>query len=171
VIVVTKLLFLKRPPPIAEGGKSITVPLRGDSSNMTETTFTLVRTTKDRGGDNDDYDVCDGDKVIGRIVRDPLAPMEAPWFWVIIAKDLSPPWLRDRGYAVSRDHALAQFRARWTLSDLVCHRVDDLPTPPMPAFIARCVRCNAQIWVALNSPSDVRRICSRCGKGDSRSPS
>jgi hypothetical protein len=47
---------------------------------MTETTFTLVRTTNDRGGDNDDYDVCDGDKVIGRIVRDPLAPMEAPWF-------------------------------------------------------------------------------------------
>jgi hypothetical protein len=89
---------------------------------MTETTFTLVRTDMSRGGGDDDYDVCDGDKVIGRIVRYPQAPMEAPWFWVIIAKDLSPPWLRDRGYAVSREHALEQFRARWTLSDLVCHR-------------------------------------------------
>jgi hypothetical protein len=135
---------------------------------MTETTFTLVRIDMSRGGGDDDYDVCDGNKVIGRIVRYPQASMEAPWFWVIIAKDLSPPWLRDRGYAVSREHALEQFRARWTLSDLVCHRVVDLPTPPMPAFIARCVRCNVQIWVALNSPSDVRRICSRCGKGDSR---
>ena len=36
---------------------------------MTETTFTLVRTDKSRGGGDDDYDVCDGDKVIGRIVR------------------------------------------------------------------------------------------------------
>ena len=46
--------------------------------------------------------------------------------------------------------------------DSFCPRIADLPTPTMPAFIVRCVRCNAQIWVALNSPSDVRRICSRC---------
>jgi hypothetical protein len=36
---------------------------------MTETTFTLVRTNKSRGGGDDDYDVYDGDKAIGRIVR------------------------------------------------------------------------------------------------------
>jgi hypothetical protein len=131
---------------------------------MTETTFILVRTDLSRGGGDDDYDVCDGDKVIGRIVRQPQAPMEAPWFWVIIAKDLSPPWLRDRGYAVSREHALEQFRTQWSCDDLVCHRVADLPNSPMPAFIVRCVQCNAQIWVALNSPSDVRRICSRCAR-------
>ena len=86
---------------------------------MTETTFTLVRTNESRGGGDDDYDVCDGDKVIGRIVRHPQAPMEAPWFWVINAEGFSPSWLMDRGYAVSREHALAQFRARWTLNDLV----------------------------------------------------
>ena len=57
---------------------------------MTETTFTLVRTNKSRGGGDDDYDVCDGDKIIGRIVRHPQAPMETPWFWVIIAEGLSP---------------------------------------------------------------------------------
>ena len=133
---------------------------------MTETTFTLIRTIKSRGGGNDDYDVCDGDKVIGRIVRHPQAPMEAPWFWVIEAEGLGRSWLTDRGYAVSREHALAQFRARWILNDLVCHRVVDLTTPPMAAFIARCVRCNAQIWVTLNSPSDVRRICWRCACAD-----
>ena len=135
---------------------------------MAETTFTLIRTNQSRGGGDDDYDVCDGDKVIGRIVRHPQAPMETPWFWVIDAERLSPSWLMDRGYAVSRESALERFRARWTLSDLICHRVIDLPIPTMPAFIARCVRCNAQIWVALNSPSDVRRICSRCGHGVSR---
>ena len=97
---------------------------------MTETTFTLIRTIKSRGGGDDDYDVCDRDKVIGRIVRHPQAPMEAPWFWAITTEGLSRSWLADPGYAVSREHALAQFRARWTLNDLVCHRVVDLPTPP-----------------------------------------
>ena len=57
---------------------------------MTETTFTLVRTNKSRGGGDDDYDICDGDKIIGRIVRHPQAPMEVPWFWVITAEGLSP---------------------------------------------------------------------------------
>ena len=84
--------------------------------------------------------------------------------WVIKAEGLSRSWLTDRGYTVSREHALAQFRARWTLNDLVCHRVVDLPIPPMAAFIVRCVQCNAQIWVTLNSPSDVKRICTRCAK-------
>jgi hypothetical protein len=42
---------------------------------MTETTFTLIRTIKSRGGGDDDYDVCDGDKVIGRIVRSVVVSM------------------------------------------------------------------------------------------------
>ena len=123
---------------------------------MIETTFTLVR-DKSRGGGDDDYDVCDG------VVRHPQAPMEAPWFWVIIAQG-GKRSLSDRGYAVSREQAMAQFRTQWFRDDLVCHRVADLPTPPMPAFIVRCVQCNAQIWVTLNSPSDVKRICTRCAK-------
>ena len=130
---------------------------------MIETTFTIVRTDKSRGGGDDDYDVFDGDKVIGRIVRHPQAPMEAPWFWVIVAQGRKRS-LADRGYAISREQAIAQFRTQWSRDDLVCHRVAELPTPTMPAFIVRCVQCNAQIWVALNSPSDVRRICSRCAR-------
>ena len=128
-----------------------------------ETTFVLVRTNKSCGGGDDDYDVCDGEKVIGRIVRHPQAPKEAPWFWTIIAEGRKRS-LSDRGYAVSREQAMAQFRAQWSRDDLVCHRVADLPKPPMPGFIVRCVRCNAQIWVALNSPNGVRRICSRCAR-------
>jgi hypothetical protein len=34
-------------------------------------------------------------------VRHPQAPMEAPWFWVIVAKGRKRS-LSDRGYAVSR---------------------------------------------------------------------
>jgi len=111
---------------------------------MIETTFTLVRTDKSRGGGDDDYDVCDGDKVVGRIVRHPQAPMEAPWFWVIVAQGRKRS-LSDRGYAVSREQAIAQFRTQWSSDDLVCHRVAELPIPPMPAFIVRCAHCNAQI--------------------------
>jgi hypothetical protein len=94
---------------------------------MTETTFTLIRTDKSRGGGDDDYDVCDGDKVIGRIVRHPQAPMEAPWFWVIIAQSHKRS-LSDRGYAVSCEQAMAQFWTQWSRDDLVCHRVAELPT-------------------------------------------
>jgi hypothetical protein len=40
---------------------------------MTETTSTLVRTDNSRGGGDDDYDVCDGDKssaeVLGSAAR------------------------------------------------------------------------------------------------------
>jgi hypothetical protein len=96
-------------------------------------------------------------------VRHPQAPMEAPWFWVIVAQGRKRS-LSDRGYAVSREQAIAQFRTQWSSDDLVCHRVAELPIPPMPAFIVRCAHCNAQIWVVLNSPSDVRRICSRCAR-------
>jgi hypothetical protein len=127
---------------------------------MIETTFTIVRTEKSRGIGDDDYDICDGDKIVGRIVRHPQAPKEAPWFWAIVAQDRKRS-LADRGYAASREQAIAQFRTQWSSDDLVCHRVAELPRP---AFIVRCVQCNAQIWVALNSPSDVRRICSRCAR-------
>ena len=123
--------------------------------------FTLVRSNKNRGGGDDDFDVRDGDRVIGRIVRHPQAPTEAPWFWAITAEGYKTS-LADRGYAASREDAVVQLKAQWLRDDLVCRRVVDLPTPHVPSFIVRCVHCNAQIWVALNSPSNATRICSRC---------
>ena len=127
----------------------------------TTATFTLVRANKNRGGGDDDFDVRDGDRVIGRIVRHPQAPNEAPWFWAITAESHKPS-LTDRGYAASREDAMAQFKTQWSRDELVCHRVADVPTPHVPSFIVRCFRCNAQIWVALNGPSDAKRICSHC---------
>ena len=127
------------------------------------TTFTLVRANKNRGGGDDDFDVCSGDRVIGRIVRHPQAPNEAPWFWAITAENRKPS-LTDRGYAASREGAMAQFTAQWSRDELVCRRVVDLPMPHVPSFIVRCVLCNAQIWVALTSPNDATRICLHCAE-------
>src|SRR5262249_16432170 len=107
------------------------------SSNMTETTFTRVRNDKSRGGGDDDYDVCDGDKVIGRIVRHPQAPMETPWFWVIIAQGRKR-LLSDRGYAVTREQAMPEFGSQWSRDDLVCHRVAELD--PTDARVHRSLR-------------------------------
>jgi len=125
--------------------------------------FTLVRSNKNRGGGDDDFDVRDDNQVIGRIARHPQSPREAPWFWAITAEGRKTS-LTDRGYAASREDAVVQFKAQWLRDDLVCPRVVDLPTPHVPSFIVRCVHCNAQIWVALNSPNNATRICSDCSK-------
>ena len=81
--------------------------------------FTLVRSNKSRGGGLDDFDVRDGDRVIGRIVRHPQAPREAPWFWAITAGGRKTS-LADRGYAASCESAVVQFKAQLLRDDLVC---------------------------------------------------
>ena len=128
--------------------------------------LTLVPATTIRGGidwSDSDYDVRDGDKVIGRIILNSQAPKEAPWFWTIIARGRMLSSLAC-GYAVSREQALVQLKEQYSLDDLVCVRVADLLTPPFPSFIARCVYCNAQVWVTVNSPRSVRRICFHCAE-------
>ena len=147
----------------SEGVYSRLRPPTASCDTTTTATFTLIRANKNRGGGDDDFDVRDGDRVIGRIVRHPQAPNEAPWFWAVTAESHKPS-LTDRGYAASREDAMAQFKTQWSRDELVCHRVADVPTPHVPSFIVRCFRCNAQIWVALNGPSDAKRICSHCAE-------
>ena len=76
----------------------------------------LVRANKSRGGGfwpDDDYDVCDkGNRVIGRIMRHPQAPEDQPWFWTITAREAKPS-IYNKGYAASREKAMADFKARW----------------------------------------------------------
>ena len=75
----------------------------------------LVRANKSRGGghwSDDDYDVYDGDRVVGRIMLHPQAPEGQPWFWTITARRRTPS-ISDRGYAASREQAMADFKARW----------------------------------------------------------
>jgi endonuclease YncB( thermonuclease family) len=63
----------------------------------------LKRASKSRGGQSvdDDYDVYDGERVIGRIMRHPQAPEGRPWFWTIV-QGIAPA-LDGHGYSATRE--------------------------------------------------------------------
>ena len=63
-------------------------------------------------GDKNDYVVLGSDRVIGRIFRPPQAPEGQPWFWTITAMEY-PSSVYNKGYSVSREQAMADFKARW----------------------------------------------------------
>ena len=78
---------------------------------MTE--LKLARTQKYfRFGDENDYVVLDGGRVIGRIMLHPQGPTERPWFWTITDPDLKAS-IDNRGYSSTRDDAMADFKARF----------------------------------------------------------
>jgi hypothetical protein len=59
---------------------------------------------------DDDYDVFDGERHIGRILWTHAASRETPRFWTITARVPQSPY--DRGYAASHEQAMAAFKAR-----------------------------------------------------------
>ena len=61
---------------------------------------------------DDDYDVWDGNaKVVGRIFRATVTPAGRPWFWTITER--APQRPSERGYAVTREEALTEFKSAW----------------------------------------------------------
>ena len=63
----------------------------------------------------DDYDVFEGERHIGRIMWTHAAPEDRRWFWTITVR--VPQSMYDRGYAASREEAMAEFKTRWGTVD------------------------------------------------------
>jgi hypothetical protein len=76
--------------------------------------LSLATTRKYFGfGSFDDYVVLEDGRAIGRMVRLPNPPKGRPWFWAITAADKTPSD-RKKGYADTREQAMADFKARWS---------------------------------------------------------
>ena len=56
-----------------------------------------------------DFDVCEGDRCIGRIFLSVHARL---WFWTITASEYQPT-IHSRGYSATREQAMADFKAQW----------------------------------------------------------
>jgi hypothetical protein len=100
------------------------IPLRGSAGHppapraakparpvdVNKLTVAHVVNTRDGEWSSDDYEVFEGHRPVGRITLSAQAPQGMPWFWVITAR---PDSSENCGYAVSREQAMKELKARW----------------------------------------------------------
>ena len=72
--------------------------------------LTLVGASK--ADNRESFAIFDGEDCIGHIMRTQKSPEGKPWFWTIFVID-SPSNTVDRGYAATREQAMADFEALW----------------------------------------------------------
>ena len=74
--------------------------------------LTVKKTAAHYGGawSDDDHVVLDGGNVVGRIILHARGS-KRPWLWSITSRIPQTP--EDRGYAETREQAIADFRRRW----------------------------------------------------------
>src|SRR5689334_16985738 len=71
---------------------------------------------------NNDFDVFDGDRLVGRILWNSDGSPRRSWSWGIMLR--ARPRRRDHGYAATREIALEKFKARWDRLRSVDSRFD-----------------------------------------------
>jgi hypothetical protein len=45
---------------------------------------------------------------------------------------------------------------------ILCFRVADRPRPAVPSDRQQCANCREPIWVAKESPAEIRKVCTHC---------
>ena len=73
--------------------------------------LTLVGASK--ADNHDSFAVFDGEDCVGHIMRTQKSPPGKPWFWTIFVSDRHNSTTVDRGYAATREQAMADFEAQW----------------------------------------------------------
>ena len=72
--------------------------------------LTLVSASK--ADNRDSFAIFDGEACIGHIMRTQKSPEDKSWFWTIFV-GVAPGIVCDRGYAATREQAIADFEAEW----------------------------------------------------------
>ena len=85
-------------------------PIGQNTALVCRSMLTLVSASK--ADNRDSLAVFDGEDCVGHIMRTQKSPPGKPWFWTIFVSDRHNSTV-DRGYAATREQAMADFEAQW----------------------------------------------------------
>jgi hypothetical protein len=113
-VLLAVFVWLRRSPSVIAKPRDRPAPDRSTSAeiNIRERLHTRPRSVQDAAAmwREDDFDVVDGDRTVGRIYK--LDPAKSDWLWGILPEEM-PPGRRALGRAHSYEDAKAAFWAAW----------------------------------------------------------